>query len=438
MILFTYGMETSFFHFSEKETDRNKVYTTGALSLLGSSFFLSGIMILFSSSIASWIQYPKHPEYITWFALILALDALCALPFARLRQQNKAKRFAGIKIINILVNIGFNIFFLVLCPKWIHEQGFLKELTDLVYSPKIEVGYVFISFLISSLVTLLFLLPEFRGLKIEFDSALWKQMIVYSFPLLIAGFAGMVNETFDRAVYKYLAPDKTVALKQLGIYSACYKLSIVMTLFIQTFRYAAEPFFFSQRKNENNKLVYARVMKYFIITCSFIFLVVMLYIDIFKLFIGEDFRKGIAVVPILLLANMCLGIFYNLSMWYKLTGQTRFGAYFSILGAVLTIILLWSLIPSMGYMGAAWATLIVYAAMMVLSYVTGQKHYRIDYDLGANFTIIGLALIIYFANLGIEKILKPGELTGYFISTILLLAFAGFIFVLEKPKLKQA
>ncbi|MEO5571751.1 MAG: polysaccharide biosynthesis C-terminal domain-containing protein [Bacteroidia bacterium] len=438
MILFTYGMETSFFHFSEKETDRNKVYSTGVLSLFTSSFFLSGLLILFSTSIANWIQYPKHPEYITWFALILALDTLCALPFAQLRQQNKAKRFAGIKMVNIFVNIGFNIFFLVLCPKWIHEQGFFKELTDLVYSPKIGIGYVFISNLIASIVTLLFLIPQFRGLRIEFDSILWKQMIIYCIPLLIAGFAGMVNETFDRAVYKYLAPDKAIALKQLGIYSACYKLSIIMTLFIQTFRYAAEPFFFSQYKNENNKVVYARVMKYFVITCSFIFLVVMLYIDIFKLFIGEDFRKGVGVVPILLLANMCLGIFYNLSMWYKLTGQTRFGAYFSIFGAVLTIILLWWLIPLMGYMGAAWATLIVYAAMMVLSYITGQKYFSIDYDLPRNFTFIGLSLLIYFAGLGIEKLLKPGEVTGFVINTVLLLAFAGFIFVLEKPKLKQA
>ncbi|MEP7170924.1 MAG: oligosaccharide flippase family protein, partial [Bacteroidota bacterium] len=253
MIIFTYGMETSFFHFSEKDHDRNKVYTSGVLSLLGSSFFLSGLMILFSSSIATWIQYPKHPEYITWFALILALDALSALPFARLRQQNKATRFATIKMINILVNIGFNIFFLVLCPKWIHEPGFFKELTDLVYSSKIGIGYVFISTLLASLVTLLLLIPQFKDVRFEFDSKLWKEMIIYSFPLLIGGFAGMINETFDRAVYKYLAPDRALALKQLGIYSACYKLSIVMTLFIQTFRYAAEPFFFSHYKKENNK-----------------------------------------------------------------------------------------------------------------------------------------------------------------------------------------
>jgi O-antigen/teichoic acid export membrane protein len=438
MIIFTYGMETSFFHFSEKDHDRGKVYTTGFISLLGSSFFLSGLLIIFSQTFANWIEYPKHPEYITWFALILALDSLSALPFARLRQQNKPRRFAGLKMINILVNIGFNVFFLVLCPQWIHEKGFLKELTDLFYSPKIGIGYVFISNLLASIITFLCLVPQFKGVRLEFDSMLWKQMIIYGFPLLIAGFAGMINETFDRAVYKYLAPDRTLAMKQLGIYSACYKLSIVMTLFIQTFRYAAEPFFFSQYKNENNKLVYAKVMKYFVITCSFIFLLVMLYIDIFKIFIGENFRSGLAVVPILLLANMCLGIFYNLSMWYKLTGQTRFGAYFSIFGAVLTIILLWWLIPIMGYMGAAWATLIVYASMMVVSYVTGQKYYPINYDIAGNFTCIGLALLIYFADLGIEKLIKPGEVTGFIINTFLLLAFAGFIFVLEKPKLKQA
>ncbi|HKR03060.1 MAG TPA: oligosaccharide flippase family protein [Bacteroidia bacterium] len=435
MIIFTYGMETSFFHFSEKDHDRNKVYASGVLSLLGSSFFLSGLMIVFSSSIANWIQYPKHPEYITWFALTLALDALSALPFARLRQQNKARRFAAIKIINILVNIGFNIFFLVLCPKWSHEHGFFKELSDLFYSPKTGVGYVFISYLLSSLVTLLLLVPQFKGIRFEFDPKLWKQMIIYGFPLLIGGFAGMINETFDRAVYKYLAPDRAMALKQLGIYSACYKLSIVMTLFIQTFRYAAEPFFFSHHKKENNKQVYAEVMKYFIITCSFIFLLVMLFMDVFKIFIGEDFRSGLAVVPVLLMANMCLGIYYNLSMWYKLTGQTRFGAYFSIFGAVLTIILLWWLIPLMGYMGAAWATLIVYAAMMIFSYVTGQKYYRIDYDVPRNLMYIGLALLTYFASYGIERLLKPGQVMEFAINAILLLLFAGFVFVIEKPKI---
>lgn len=443
MILFTYGMETSFFHFTQKEENNDKVYTTGFVSLFGSSLFLSGLMILFSSSIANWIQYPKHPEYVTWFAGILALDTLAALPFARLRQQNKAKRFATVKVINILFNIGFNVFFLVLCPNWADEKGLFGTLADWCYSPKIGVGYVFISNLLASFITLLFLIPQFKEIRFaaknpfgKFDTALWKQMIVYGFPLLIAGFAGMINETFDRAVYKYLAPDKSMALTQLGIYSACYKLSIIMTLFVQTFRYAAEPFFFSQFKKENNKLVYARVMNYFVIACSFIFLLVMLYIDIFKFFIGEDFRRGLAVVPVLLMANLCLGIFYNLSMWYKLTGQTRFGAYFSIFGAVLTILLLWWLIPMIGYMGAAWATLIVYAAIMVLSYITGQKYYPVPYDLPRIFTYIVLALIIYFASLGIEKLLKPGDLPGFFISTFLLMAFIGFTFVLEKPKLK--
>ena len=438
MILFTYGMETSFFHFSEKDHDRDKVYTTGIISLLGSSLFVSGLMILFSSSISRWILYPKHPEYITWFALILAFDALTALPFARLRQQNKAKRFATIKIINILLNISFNVFFLVLCPRWIHEHAMFAGIAEIVYSPKIGVGYVFISNLLASLITLLLLIPQMRQVTFRFDVSLWKEMLIYGFPLLIAGFAGMVNETFDRAVYKYLAPNKTIALTQLGIYSACYKLAIVMTLFIQTFRYAAEPFFFSLYKKENNKIMYARVMNYFVITCAFIFLMVMLYIDAFKLFIGEPFRAGLAVVPILLLANMCLGIFYNLSMWYKLTGQTRFGAYFSIFGALLTILLLWWLIPIMGYMGAAWATLVVYAAMMILSYFTGQKYFPIPYDLGRIFTYIGLALLIYFAGYGIEKLMKPSDVVEFIINTLLLMAFVGFIFVIEKPKVKSA
>lgn len=438
IILYTYGMETSFFHFSEKSENKNKVYSTGLISLMGTSVLLSGMMILFSSSIADAIMYSKHPEYVSWFALILFFDTLTALPFARLRQQGKAKKFAYIKIANIVLNIFFNIFFLVICPALSNDEGAIGDFVNFVYNSKTGVGYVFISNLLASFITLLLLVPQFRGIQFELDKKLLKEMLLYGLPLLIAGFAGMINETFDRAIYKYLAPDQTKALKELGVYSACYKLSIIMTLFIQTFRYAAEPFFFSLHKKEDSRLIYARVMNYFIVTCSFIFLIVVLYLDLFELFIGEKFRSGLAVVPILLLANMCLGIFYNLSMWYKLTGQTRYGAYFSIFGAVCTVILLFLLIPQMGYMGAAWATLICYALMMVVSYIIGQKKYPIPYDLPRNFTYIILALLIYFANYGIWKLIKPGQVLEICIATLLLLIFTGFVWVMEKPKKPRA
>lgn len=435
MIVFTYGMETAFFNFWQKEEDKDKVYSTGVISLLISSVGLALIMILFSGPLASLIKYPKHSEYVSWFGMILALDAMTALPFARLRQLNKPKVFAAAKLFNILVNIFFNIFFLVWCPEWAKEKsGLMSSLANSVYSPQIGVGYVFISNLLSSALTLLLLLPQFRNISFRLDKELWKKMIIYALPLMVAGFAGMINETFDRAIYKYLAPNKSIALAELGIYSACYKLSILMTLFIQTFRYAAEPFFFAQQTKENKNEIYANVMKYFVITCCFIFAGVMLYMDVVKHFIGVKYHSGLKVVPVLLMANMCLGIFFNLSMWYKLSGQTRYGAYFSVFGAVVTIILLVLLIPAMGYMGAAWATLICYAAMMVVSYVTGQKNYPINYDVGRILTYIGLALMVYFASIGIEKILHPGKITSFVINTLLLMAYVGYTFVLEKPK----
>ncbi len=438
MVLFTYGMETSFFHFSEKSNNKNQVFSTGVISLILTSVLLAGLMLGFSDSIAGWIQHPRHPEYVRWFALILFFDTAAALPFASLRQQNKAGKFATVKICNILINIFFNIFFLVICPAFAGDRGALGDFILAIYSPSVGVGYVFVSNLIASVITLLLLVPEFRKIRFHFDRFLLKQMLLYGLPLVFAGFAGMINETLDRAVYKYLAPDSNIAMKELGIYSACYKLSIIMTLFIQTFRFAAEPFFFSQQGTENNRELYARVMKYFVIACSVIFIAVILFLNVFKLFIGEKFHSGLAVVPVLLLANMFLGIYYNLSIWYKLTGQTRFGAYFSLTGAVITIVLLFVLIPRMGYMGAAWTTLICYASMMALSYATGQKNYPVPYDLPRIFTYILLALLIYFAHYGLLRLLKPGAWTENIIGALLFLAFIAFIMITEKPRLSKS
>jgi O-antigen/teichoic acid export membrane protein len=249
------------------------------------------------------------------------------------------------------VNIFLNIFFIVWAPKYFAEYWF--------YSPTIGVGYIFIANLLASFVTLIMLLPEFKFLKNGFSILLWKQMIKYAFPLLIAGLAGMINETMDRVLLKFLLPANSNIMEQIGIYGACYKISIIMTIFIQTYRYAAEPYFFNEHKKSDAKNTYAQTMKYFFIVCMFIFLLTTFYLDIVKLFIGEAYREGLNVVPILLLANLALGVFFNLSVWYKLSGQTKFGAYLTILGAVITIVANFILIPILGYTGAAWATLIV-------------------------------------------------------------------------------
>ena len=355
MIIYTYGMETSFFHFSEKDkANDKKVFGTGMMALLFSTLFFSGSVILFSGSLAEVLDYEKHPEYIIWMAMILGFDALTALPFARLRQQSKAKRFAFLKLLNIFINIFFNILFFIILPVWYRqEDALLNGLTKLIYNPDIGVGYVFIANLLASAVTVLLMLPEMKFSRTDYDRALMKRMILYSLPLLVAGLAGMVNETLDRIMVKYLIDGPGNAMKQLGIYGACYKLSILMTLFIQAFRYAAEPFFFAQFKTGDARKVYALVMKYFVITCSIIFLAIMMYIDIVKYFIGKNYWPGLKVVPILLLANLCLGVFFNLSMWYKLTGKTIYGAWFAIFGAVITITFNFILIPELGYMGAA-------------------------------------------------------------------------------------
>ncbi len=430
IIVLTYGMETGFFRFSESEKGNPKVYSTTLISLISTSVLFILLISLFAPSIASVLSYENNPEYIIWFGIIIGVDAITAIPFAWLRQQNKALKFAAIKIFNILVFIGLNLFFLVLCP-YLVKKGF--SLPSWIYNPEIGIGYVFISNLAASVLTLVALFPSMK-IEWKFDYALWKKIIIYSLPLLIAGLAGMVNETFDRAMLKRLLPDVTTAMDQLGIYGANYKVAVLMTLFIQTFRYAAEPFFFSQAKEKNAKELYAEVMKFFIIFGLFIFLGVMLYIDIVKFFIGKEYWSGLPVVPILLAANLFLGIFYNLSVWFKLTNKTRFGAYLAIFGATITIILNFWLIPVMGYMGSAWATLICYFAMMVVSFFLGNIYYKVNYPI--------LRIGLYFAvATGIFVISQFVHFNSYYISlginTILLIGFAVLVLVLEPTLLQK-
>lgn len=400
-IVFTYGLETAFFRYYQSEENKLKVYSTSLISIVISSLAFAGTLILLSSPIANAISGSERPsplssQYISWFACILAADAVTAIPFARLRQENKAFRFVTLRLINIAINIGLNLFFLVYCPSQLKHDP--SSWVAGIYNPSLGVGYVFISNLVASVFTLIMLLPYMLGISLSFDKALWRKMILYALPLMVAGFAGMINETFDRIMLPRLVADKSTALEQLGIYGACYKLSIIMTLFIQTFRFAAEPFFFSHAAKENAREIYSRVMHYFVLTCSFIFLSVMLMMDVVKDFIGEDYHSGLKVVPILLLANLCLGVFYNLSIWYKLSGKSYWGAWLSLIGAGITILLNFILIPLMGYLGAAWATLLCYAAMMIISYVIGQKHYTVNYNLKSFAYYLSCALFIFFAS----------------------------------------
>lgn len=437
VVFLTYGMETTYFRYSsKKEYDSRNIYSTILPTLIFSSFSFILVSSFFSQGIANWLMYPGHSEYVVWFAVIVGFDAITSIPLAYLRKENRAKKFAAVNLGNVAVNIGLNLFFIGYC-KGNFETGNTNWLIDLVYNPNIGVGYVFIANLIASVFKLIMVFPELFLVRTgKFVKSYLKPFFKYATPLLFVGLAGIVNETIDRVLLKRLLVEDLgldEAMSQLGIYGANYKLSIVIILFIQAYRYAAEPFFFSQEKEKNSKEMYSKVMNYFVIVVSFIFLLVTGYIDLFKYFIpNKEFWVGLKVVPILLLANVFLGVYYNLSIWYKLSHKTGYGALVSIMGAVITIALNLVLIPSMGYYGSAWATLFCYLSMVVVSYVAGQKHYPIPYDLKRiliySFSAILLFLVSDFLTSETSKLIK------LMLNTVILLAYIGIAYIFERPK----
>lgn len=431
LILLTYGMETSFFRFAGKNKDSEKVFSTSLISLLVTSLMFLLLIICNANKIAQLISYTGHTQYIIWMAVIIALDALSAIPFAQLRFKNKAIKFASIKMINILAMIALNLFFLLFCP-WLLKNGF--SFISSIYSENIGVGYVFISNLIASALTLLLLLPEILKSKWNLDVSLLKSMLKYGFPILLVGIAGVINQSMDKILLKELLPASTDGMAETGIYGANYKLGIFMALFIQAFRYAFEPFFFSQKSGTDTKKIYADVMKYFVIFGLVIFLGVMFYIDIVKLLIGSRYHEGLKVVPLILLANLFLGIFYTLSLWYKLTDKTKYGAYFAYMGAAITLVLNFILVPKIGYMGAAIAGLTCYVFMTIASYLIGKKHYPIPYDLKSIMFYFGVAAILFLVSIQIS----PNQMwTRLGVNTLLMLGFVSVIFYKEKALLKS-
>ncbi len=438
LVLLTYGMETTFFRFAEKEPDYKKVFSASLFSVFATSALFVLLVVIFAQPIASLIEYGNHKEYITMFCIIVALDAFTAIPFAYLRHKNKALRFSVLKIINVVVNVALNFFFLWLAPKIYshHPDSWIR----LVYNPSIGVGYAFISNLISSALVLLLLLPDIFRIRFRVEWELLRRMLVYTFPLLIVGLAGMVNEVADKIIFKYLLvvppgvpKPAAYAMGQLGIYGAAYKLSVLMTLFIQMFRYAAEPFFFAQVREQNAKKVYADVMKYFILFGLIIFLGVTLFADIVKYFIGPAYWEGIYILPIVLMANLLLGITFNLSIWYKLNDMTRYGAYIGLSGAAVTIIMNVLLVPRYSYLGAAWGHLSAYVVMVILSYYWGQKFYRINYQrrrIAFYFLLsVGLFLVSYFM-----PIERKALLMG--INVVLLMIFLLIVYYKERREFK--
>jgi O-antigen/teichoic acid export membrane protein len=433
-VLLTFGMETGYFRFRESGQQADAVvYATALRFLLLANLGFFVLILVLDTWLAAAIQHPAHPEYLWWFALILALDSIGAIGFARLRAQNRAWRFAGIKLTEILIAVALNVLFIVYLPK-LYVTSPTAWLATL-WNPDIGVGYVFIANLAASIVKLILLSPQMRGALRGFDPALFRRLLRYSLPMVAIGLAGVVNEMLDRAAMKYLLPyDPQTNLAQLGIYSACYKLAILMSLFIQAFRYAAEPFFFAQAKQRNAPATYAAVLNYFVIFCVFIFLLVTLYLDLFQYFIGEAFREGLVVVPILLLANLFLGVYVNLSVWYKLTDRTLMGAYVAIAGAALTVGLLFWWVPLMGYVGAAWATLVCYVTMTCVSYWLGQRYYPAPYDLPRAVGYIALGLTLYSS----QRILDAAPALPTWLSgTALLAIFLAIVYYFELRKLRD-
>ena len=396
-VLLVFGFETGFFRFSQEEEEKEQVFSTALIFVLAANLVFVLLIAIFINPLASHLHYENHHEYFYWFATLLAFDSIAAIPFARLRQENKAWHFAGIKFAEIGITIILNLFFIWVCkPAFEHDPS---STFGKLYNPAIGVGYIFIANLIASSIKLVLLIPQFKGITRGVNRALLIKMINYSLPMVVIGFAGIINEMLDRAILKFFLPyDNKTNMEMLGIYGACYKLSILITLFIQAFRYAAEPFFFSHAKEKNPQRTYAEVMKYFIIVCAGIFLLVMVYLNFFQYFIGKDFRVGLKVVPILLMANICLGAYVNLSIWYKLTDRTQLGAVVSLFGAGITIVLNVLFIPQYGYMASAWATLVCYASMAIISYVLGQKYYPVHYNLRKILGYIIWAVLLWVIN----------------------------------------
>lgn len=431
-ILFTYGLETAFFNFSNKTDDKERVYTTALISVFGSSIVLSLLFIGFSGSIAEFIKEPDHVNFIIWCVLIVATDAMMAIPFARLRLNNQAKKFGVLKLLNVFVFIMICIFYFNICkPAFYNEPG---SYFASFYSPEVGVGYMFLAGLLANLVSLLFLAKEFINVQYVFDKELWKQMLSYAWPLLILGFAGMINETFDRFILKYLLPEG-IAKSELGIYGACYRIAMLMTIFTTAFKYAAEPFFFNHAKQADSKKLNAVVMKYYVIFCLFLFLGTMMNLPWLQFAVSEKFRSGLGVVPILLLANLCVGVYWNLSIWFKLTGQTKFGAIITILGAVITLTINFCYIPKYGFMACAWATLASYGLMMIASYILGQKYYPVNYNLRSIFVFAFLALGFYFISLLYSEM--ENTVIKLVLNNILFALFAYIFYKLEFDNLKK-
>ncbi|UPS92517.1 oligosaccharide flippase family protein [Bizionia sp. M204] len=416
-VLLTYGMETAFFRFFNISKEKDKVFSTTLISLTVTTILFLIAVVIFNEQLADLVNL--NQTYFNLLIGVLALDALVVAPFAYLRATGRPIKFTAIKLSNIAVYVVLNYFFLWVIPKFnISFPGY--NANDLVQ-------YIFIANLCASITTLLLLAPYFFKTKLQFSKTIFKQMLNYGWPIMVAGLAYVINENFD----KWLLPE-LLGKSINGAYSGCYKIAVFMTIFIQAFRLGAEPFFFNHAKELNAKETYAKIMKYFVICGSLMFVFTVAFLNIFKELIVSDPSYWIAIdiVPIVLLANLFLGIYFNLAIWYKLTDKTRYGMYFSLIGAIITIAFNYLMIPRIGFMASAWATLAAYGSMMLVSYQIGKKHYPVPYDIMRIGSYLVLSTVI-----SAVSYYRFNE--NYYVSTILVLVFLGIVYISERKDIKQ-
>ena len=386
-----------------------------------------GSMEKFYTVVYLMLDYGNHPEFIAMMAMVVALDSFQCIPFAYLRYKKRPIKFAAIKLLSIIGGIGLNLFFLLLCP-WLNVH--FPATVSWFYDPDYLVGYIFISNLIISAVQMFFFIPELRGFAYKLDKALLKRMIVYSFPVLILGLVGILNQTVDKMIYPFLFEDRQEGLVQLGIYAATSKIAMVMAMFTQAFRYAYEPFVFGKDREGDNRKMYAAAMKYFLIFSLLAFLAVMFYLDLLRYLVARGYWEGLGVVAVVMLAEICKGIYFNLSFWYKLTDETRWGAYFSLIGCAIIVVMNIVFVPVYGYIASAWASVAGYGVIMLLSYWMGQKKYPIQYDLKSLGLYILLAAVLYVIG---EQVPISDLVLRLAFRTVLLLLFVAYIVKKDLP-----
>lgn len=428
LVLLTFGMETGFFRFANKQDENpDKVYANSLIFVGGLSLIFIVLCMVFLHPISSLLEYPDHTDYVAMMVVVVALDSFQCIPFAYLRYKKRPVKFAAIKLFNIIGNICLNLFFLLLCP-WLYKVS--PSSVDWFYNPDYLVGYIFVSNLIMSAVQMFFFIPELRGFSYRLDKPLMKRMVSYSFPILIFGLVGILNQTVDKMIYPFLFDDRQEGLVQLGIYSATSKVALIMAMFTQAFRYAYEPFVFGKNKEGDNRKMYGAAMKYFFIFSLLAFLAVMFYMDILRYMVARDYWEGLSVVAIVMVAEIFKGLYFNLSFWYKLTDETQWGAYFSIIGcAVILVLNIW-LVPTYGYVASAWASVAGYGVITLLSYLIGQKKYPVSYPLKQMAVYLVLAAVLYVVG---EEVVIANFWLRLAFRTILLLLFVVYIVKKDLP-----